>query len=297
MKRILICTPLKGGLSPTYTRGLISLLFAKMGGQYRFDCAWTSGTSVAMARDELACLFLERGDDEMIFLDKDLGATDPQMMLAMYARLLGHDVDVVAGQYVGHDFNSHFHGAVMDEGELGPNGLMKMAQIPLGFSKIKRGAFLKIKEAHPHRRYAVKQTVDNVPTLNRFEFFPNGVVGPCTAEGKLERLKAIIKPKNTVASFELMDEITSILYDDRYETNYMLGEDFYFCKLAREAGVDLYIDNNMIIPHETSIRLPVTNSQLLAVFSEQWRWADGTKPEEVSATVEALKRLLGPNHV
>ena len=54
MKKILICSPVRGGVGPAYVRNLIAILNANWGGKYLFNWAATSGTSVAWARDELA---------------------------------------------------------------------------------------------------------------------------------------------------------------------------------------------------------------------------------------------------
>jgi len=76
------------------------------------------------------------------------------------------------------------------------------------------------------------------------------------------------------------------------QSNGGLGEDFYFCKLARDAGVKLYIDNNLIIPHETKIRLPVKNQDLLAALCEDWRLTNEASPEQVRELVGKLRPLL-----
>ncbi len=306
MKKVLIASPVRGGMSPTFVKNVMAIMMSKMnqitGGPnapYRFESAWTSGTSVAMARDELANVAIKGAFDKFVMWDIDLGCFDSSQTVSMLARLLSHDVPVVAAQYVGHNFNSSFHGAVA-EGvtEPRPDGLMEMAQIPLGFSciDVKEG-LLKIREAHPHRKYAIRQTLDIVTKPDMFEFFPNGVIGPCSTEGKFQRLKELIKPKHTAVDFDLMDKISEIVYDDKYDSSFMMGEDYYFCKLAREAGVKLYIDNNIIVPHESPVRLPVPNSKVLLALTEQWRWADSAKPEEISETVKALQKMMGPDHV
>lgn len=305
MKRILIASPVRGGVSPTYVKTLLALLFSKtnriMGGPnapYDFDWAATSGTSVAMARDELANVAITRKFDGLCFWDIDLGAFNSEVTLAMFHRLFSHDVDIVAGQYVGHNFLSQFHGATVEKAELRPDGLMEMAQIPLGFSYISTKALLKIKEAHPHHTYVLKETCMNRAKAGMFEFFPNGVVGPCSAEGKLARLNKIDYRMKlgglayTEDATRIINEVCEILNDTNYDTNIMLGEDFYFCKLARDAGLKLYIDNNLIIPHDTGIRLPVNNQDILTALGEEWRLENNAKPEDVKDLIEMLRPYL-----
>ena len=295
MKKILISTPLKGGLDPIYVRSLISVLATDWKGKYNFQWAVTTGTSVAMARDELAGLALRENFDEQIWWDKDICAGDPNMMLGMFARILSHDVDIVAGQYVGHNFLSQFHGASLNEPPR-KDGLMRMGQIPIGFSKVKVSVYRKIMQTHPWHKYAMKQTEDTVARPDLFEFFPNGIVGACSDSGKMERLRMLMKETTDGNPAEYMDAVKKIVAEDNYGTNYMMGEDFYFCKIAREAGFDLWTDNNLIIPHETGVRLPVNNDTLTRAFMEEWRWADSTKPVDMTTALNGLRKLLGPNH-
>ncbi len=293
---------MRGGVSQSYVRALLSLHFTKMnrimgGPNAPWEIIWasTSGTSVNLARDELADLAIKQNYDVLAFWDIDLGVFDPQIMLSMFARLFSHDVDgVVAAQYVGHKFISGWHGAAADKEPVPrPDGLMEMGQIPIGFSTIPVSCLKKIREYHKHREYAIRETGDAVPKGKMFEYFPIGINGPCSDRGKIERLCAIIKDENpTVASFEVMDEIRKILWDDRYETNFLLGEDYGFCKMAREAGVKLYIDNNLIVPHESSVRLPVRNQDLITELGHEWRLHNDAKPEEVKELLRKLAPML-----
>ena len=298
MKKILVASPVRGGLSPAYVRATIALLNSTLcrgkDAPYAIDFAWTSGTSVAMARDEIANLLLRRGDDEIVFWDIDLGVNDPQMMVSMFNRLLSHDVDIVGGAYVGHGFPSKFHGAAHDTNQtILPNGLIKMAQIPLGFSKTKKEVFHKIKSAYPYLEYVFKETEMEAPKAGMFEFFPNGVVGPNTGQGKVDRIKKVLSRPDVSEKGNIpYSEILEIVNDSNYSENVMLGEDFYFCRLAREAGVELFIDNNLIVPHSTDVRLPVKNQMLLNAIAEEWRWEGGVKSEEVFVHLNALRKML-----
>ncbi len=295
MKRILVSTPLKGGLSSEYVAALIKLLNWKQA-DYQFEWAITKGTSVAMARCELAKLAIEPKNNfyKWIQWDKDLGPRNPNQMLSMFVRLLSHDVDIVGAPYVGHNVNSKFHGAT-DSKEIRPDGLMEMEQIPIGFSAIKVSALHKIKEAHPQFEYKMKQTDDTVESPPMFEFFPNGLVGPCTGNGKVERLKELLKTCETADDF--MVDAIKIIEDTRYETNYMMGEDYYFCMLARTAGIKLYVDNNLIMPHCSEVMLPITNSLLMEEVLKPWRWKEEAGEVDAENVSVLLKKLLGTDHV
>lgn len=310
MKKIFVASPVRGGVSPEYVRSLITLLFSKMqyhktanpDGPIAFDWGATSGTSVAMARDELVHVCVSRGFDGILWHDIDLGAFNSQTTLSMYARLLSHidRVDVVAGQYVGHNFLSQFHGATVKD-STGPDeyGLLEMEQVPLGFSYVSTKAFLQVMKAHPERQYMIKETCMKEEKRGMFEFHPNGIAGPCSAHGKLARIKEALKDYKThAANFsEYLEEIHKILDDDRYETNALIGEDFYFCLLARQAGVKLYVDNNLIIPHKSDIRLPVPNSDIMKALAEEWRWGDKVVASEVHHLIAGLKERFAPDHI
>jgi hypothetical protein len=297
MKRILVFSPVRSGLSTDYCRSLIALLNSSLAkgpnAKYAIDFAWTSGTSVAMARDEGTDLFLRRGDDELISWDVDLGHKDPATMVSMFARLLSHDVDIVAAPYVGHNFNSQWHGAASGvTAKVRPDGLIHMQQIPLGFSKKKRCVFEKIKADNPHLQYVFKDTHMDKAKTGMFEFYPNGIYGPTTGQSKIERIKEILKEKPTVASFEIMEEISRIVYDPDHSKNILLGEDYYFCELAKKSGFDLFIDNNLIVPHRSDVLLPVNNQKILQELGQNWRLKGDADPTKASYHLSRLETLL-----
>ncbi len=236
MKKILLASPVRGGLSTDYVRTLIALLNCSLckgpNAKYSIEFAWTKGTSVAMARDEYTDLFLKRGDDELLQWDTDLGHSDVGVMLSMFERLLSHDVDIVAAPYVGHNFNSQWHGAAASTTEsIREDGLIAMAQIPIGFSKVKRRVFEKIKQDAPWLQCVFKDTQMTKAKTGLFEFYPNGIVGPTTGQGKVERIKELLKtplPPNHDGALGRYFAIETIINDSDYSQNIMLGEDYYF---------------------------------------------------------------------
>ncbi len=302
MKKILLCSPVRGGLGTDYVRTLIALLNSSLckgpNAKYSIEFAWTKGTSVAMARDEYTDLFLKRGDDELVQWDVDLGHSDVGVMLSMFERLLSHDVDIVAAPYVGHNFNSQWHGAAASTTEsIREDGLISMAQIPIGFSKIKRRVFEKIKVDAPWLQCVFKDTQMTKAKTGLFEFYPNGIVGPTTGQGKIERIRAYLRdtPLSVLNPQKHFKDIEAIVEDHDYSQNIMLGEDYYFCKLARDSGFELFIDNNLIIPHESGVRLPVNNQKILAELAQDWRLAHTGTPEARNELLAQLKPLLSPD--
>ena len=285
MKKILIASPVRGGVSPTYVRNLIAILMANWDGRVQFNWAATTGTSVAWARDELVDTMLSMNYDGILFWDVDLGTDDPKMMVAAVARLFSHDVDIVGAAYVGHNVSSQFHGANVNQ-PVRDDGLMAMGQIPIGFSLIRTNVFKAIRKKFPWHEYIQKETGVK-PPKKMFEYFPTGIVGPNTAQGKLERIVA--EMKSDKPDEDLLVRIETIVNDNRYETNHVLGEDFYFCALARMAGFDLFIDNNMIIPHDSKVKLPIGMDELIFTLDESWRYKDNVSPEMVKDILSKLK--------
>lgn len=297
-ERILLVTPLKGGLSPEYVVNLIAVLRSNSKGRYLWEWQIRTGTSVALARNELVVPVVVGKFDRCVFWDADVGDTDPNMMMAMFYRLLSHDVDVVAAAYVARTLKSYFHGGKVEGAMPNANGLMAMQQMPLGFSAIRTRAFTKIMEKFPERRYLMKQPEDSELPPNMFEFFPTGICGPCTGDGKVARIKdaLLIRTKaggiNHDADQDLIESVHKIINDTAYETNYMLGEDFYFCKLAREAGVNLWLDNNLVVPHETTLRLPLHSNEMLDALEEEWRHDINAPLDKVKEKISELRALM-----
>jgi len=246
-----------------------------------------------MARDEIANLFLTRGDDELLFWDIDLGVSDPSVMVSMFARLLSHDVDMVAGAYVGHNFKSQWHGAAAStDAKADANGLLAMAQLPLGFSKTKRHVFETVRKNNPWLEYVFLETCMEKPKTGMFEFFPNGIAGPNTGQGKIDRIGKLTKEYKGDDWGQLVRDICKVVDDRDYSQNILLGEDFYFCRLVRESGFQMFTDNNLLVPHKTDVLLPVKNQDILTELSQEWRLANEGNPGEVKALIEKLRPNL-----
>jgi len=296
-ERILIASPVRGGVSPAYVRNLTAVLGANWVGRFKFDWAATTGTSVAWARDELAETAVRGGFDRIFWWDIDILFPDPKVHVSAVARLLNHDVDAVAAAYAGHNPLSQFHGANRGEA-VREDGLMSMGQIPIGFSVIKTKVFKKLRETHPWHEYLLKETGMRDSRPKMFEYFPTGVVGPNSSYGKIDRVKDALAKRAKVSGIshdadqDLIEAVHQIINDKDYSGNFVLGEDFYFCKNAIEAGFTLYIDNNMIAPHESKVLLPLQTQTLLDGLTEDWRFADNVNTSEVRALVGQLSEKM-----
>lgn len=258
-KKVLIATPLIGSVSAHYLGSLLTLMTANWEGRYKLDLRIKTGGSVATARNMAAHDALTEGYDKVFFWDKDLNTEDMNLFLACVNRLLGHDVEFVGATYAAHTKATHFHGKQVDT-TTDSRGLKKMVQVPIGFSVIDVSAFRKIQEKFPLRYFSTEESGGS-KYAGLYDFFPTGLCGPNTPEGKIAR----------IWDADNMDVVASILMDaDTSKTEYY-GEDYYFCKLAREAGVEILMDTQFIIPHEETIRMPIPTADLQTMLAEEWR--------------------------
>jgi hypothetical protein len=273
MRKILIATPLKGEIPPPYVQTLITLLFSRMP-DTKFIWAFVGGTTVQWARDECVTAAVKYQCTHILFWDKDLKPTMEQVM-----RLLSHDVDVVASLYVKRNLNTHWHvfGDPQNKEER-TDGLMKVLKVAIGFSLIKVSAFEKLRSFFPERQYFKHDGGEDPVTLH--EFFPMGIVGKNSNDGKLRRIRELAKsvewdsggPGGSMGNAgSVMYKIATILAEADYSENQIRGEDFYFCEMCVEAGVPMYVDTELIIAHTGEIDLPIPTPQLLAMLKEDWR--------------------------
>lgn len=264
MRKILIATPLRGDLPPEYIRTLVSLLSAKLP-ETKFIYAFLGGCTVQWARDELAELAIKHGCTHVLFWDKDLEPTPEQAV-----KLLSHDVDVVAALYTKRHVNTHWHvfGDPRFKDDERKDGLMRVMKVAIGFSLIKTSVFAKLKAHFPERQYYKRDGGEEPTTLH--EYFPMGIVGNNSIDGKFRQIRSLIA-NTSKTDTEIRAEVYDIINAKDYSENQIRGEDFYFCELCLEAGVELYIDPTLMIPHNGEVRYPIPTPLLLQMLEEPWR--------------------------
>ena len=260
VRKILVATPLKGGLPPEYFRSMFSILHAKVP-DAAFAYCFLGGTSIQWARDEIAAYLYQQKFDEILFWDKDL-----QPSIAQVVRLCSHDVPIVCAAYCHRALDIYWHLDMVPGGQPDEHGLWPANRAGIGFSKVRKDVFDRLKAKFPERAY-IKQDggCDPVPL---HEFFPMGITGPCSDEGKLERIR---KEMAEAPECEVINRIQHILDDADYASNRILGEDFYFCKLLKEAGIPLLVDPALIIPHAGETLFPIPTHDLERMLREDWR--------------------------
>jgi hypothetical protein len=253
MRKILIGTPVRLGLRAKYMAGLLPVMARAFPGVHLEHCIIESST-VNFARNEIAHYALELGADDLLFIDDDMGFT-----VDHFARIISHDVDIVGGIYCKRQPGRPFWLMnIMDGEEIDEaTGLCRVNDIATGFMKIRTSVFRTMMKKFPEREYYNKPESGKPQTA--FEFFPMGIVGPRTAEAKLERIKLCIANSKTYCPdpAELIRHMENLI-DEPATPGDLRGEDYYFCHMARKCGLKIYADFGMsIIPHVGNIPFPI----------------------------------------
>jgi len=268
-KKILIATPLKGDIPKSYFKTSLQLATANLPG-IKLDWCLLDGPAVHQARNELVAYAFEHNFDELIFWDKDVLAEQhgEDVTAGALMRLLSHDVDMVCGLYSTRSLKTHWHTHLIKGEETGEDGLQKVSRCAIGFSKIKMSVFRRIAEKNPWRKGVLVDP--NHPPHPVAEFFPMGLQGEGTPEA---RMKAILDALEQPAkSHEIMVERIRRLATMQYDQpNVFISEDYWFCDLVRDAGIDIHLDTLLVLGHTGKMTFPIETPALLEILSEPWR--------------------------
>lgn len=257
IRKVLLATPIRLGLSSHYMAGLIPTIQKKIPG-VQLEHVVLEGPSVNFARNEIAHYALKIGAREIIFIDDDMDWRWPHI-----ERILSHvDLDVVANIYCKRQPGMPFW--LLNEkpgSEIDPvTNLCEVNSIATGFMKIRVDTVLKtITEKFPELEYYNKP--ESGKPVTAWEFFPMGVVGPRSAVTRMKRIKAILaarhegdSPSTDRERLLSIDEAIS----SEEEPGTLYGEDYYFCELARQCGFKIYADMGAeIMPHLGTIPFPI----------------------------------------
>jgi hypothetical protein len=272
IRRILIATPLKGDIPKAYLQTSLQLVNSRFE-NIKLDFLLLDGPAVQMARNEIASYALEQKFDELVFWDKDIQADVDgiNQTAGAMVRLFSHDVDIVCGLYSTRSLETHWHIDALPDEEANADGLQKVNRSAIGFSKIKTSVFRKLTEDNPDR---VAYLIDpNRAPKTITEWFPMGIQGRNTPEGRIKEIKKILgdasrkdlKPETVIS---LIDRALTIKND---QVNLFASEDYWFCDMARASGIDIHVDTQLIMGHEGRCVFPLTTPRLLSVLSEPWR--------------------------
>jgi hypothetical protein len=166
MKKILIATPVRSGVEPSYLNGLLGTLSTLK--DFHFTIAVTPSTYVNTARNNMVETAKDNNCEEIIFIDADMvdwGA-------AQIKRLLSHDVDIVGGIYCKRKEGAPewlLHYGL--ESKADANGLLEVNDIATGFLRIRMNVFDALFDMMPERRFR-----NPGESRVKCEYFPMGVL-------------------------------------------------------------------------------------------------------------------------
>lgn len=243
-RHVLIATPIKSGASSDYMSGLMSIMLNNHP-KYHFSQCVIQGPSVNFARNECVEYAYEKEADDLLFIDDDM-----MYNLSFAERILKHDVDIVGGIYCKRQPGPPKWLLNPKPGtKVRPDGLIEVDDIATGFMRIRMHVFRKLYESMPERHFLV--TTSGRDEI-RCEYFPMGVVGPRTADARLERIAAILDRRRESEEHspdsEWLAEIANAVSDEQ-PAGILRGEDYYFTHLARKHGFRVFADTECVIRH------------------------------------------------
>lgn len=239
----MLATPVKGGVEIPYLGGLVGTLKHLHDADY--VPAVCAATYVNVGRNDLVEQARREGCAEIIFIDSDMGWTDGDLL-----RLRSHAVDIVAGCYPKRKAGGPHWTFHPKPGEKpNENGLIECNSVPAGFLRVKMKVFDQIQALTPRSLFK-----DHGRDGVRCEFFPIGLVGPGTAEG---RLRAILRRLSEDGCLGLgKSELMAIIGRNDLPDSVLEGEDYGFCRLAREVGFKIWADTAISLRHYGEIGYP-----------------------------------------
>lgn len=267
-KRCLIASPGRHNLGLHYITLFESLIRQGVPGWSFEYLVEGANSALNVARNLLAQAAVKGNFDRVLFLDTDHPAT-----LEHVTRILSHDHEqypIVSGLYAMKRPGKPFFLGIKAKGaKPDAHHLLRADFLPTGFLSVSVSALRKIAETHPEREFYVQDDVlvpgPRQTRQTMFEWFPIGVKGPRTAEARLKRVREIIR-RDTAVGVSNHDTLLAICaaVDRPHPPGNLLGEDYYFARLATEAGIPMYMDTGCLVPHLGQIPFPLTDPSLIA---------------------------------
>lgn len=258
-RRILIATPFRFVMTPHYLETWDRIMTIPPT-EFQIDRKLYVNTYVNFARNEIAYEAMAGGYDDVIQLDEDNAPTANDVR-----RILSYDEDIVGGAYCKKvpGYPPKWTFIPEDGAEPDARGLLKCNGIATGFLRTRVSAIRKLYDAYPDRMFYTPAD-GNTPMRKLCELFPMGVIDGGSAEARLADIKdaldkmIIADALSVKALGELHSKIRCFAFARRPPGN-LLGEDYFFGKLARAAGLTVWADlAGPPISHLGMISFPIT---------------------------------------
>jgi hypothetical protein len=250
--KVLLGIPIKGSPLLPFVTGLMECIQLQ---DAHYIVSFCPSTYVQAGRNHCVGEARKHGCDELIFCDADM-AVKPEHIL----KLRSHDVDIVGGLYCKRksgepEWTCHATGgpAVGD--------LIPVNDTATGLLRIKMRVFDKFDEVFTGRKY---QNGDD-PTLLT-EYFPMGLtVGDGwqhPAEAKLEAISALLRAKEYWNDSDGFKDAVEALMAKETPSVHIVGEDCSFCRMAKHAGFQAWVDATCQIRHVGEASYPLVETPL-----------------------------------
>jgi hypothetical protein len=269
MRKILIATPIKGGLGSDYLPGFVDAMRTRFDG-VQLEFAVLDGPAVNLARNELAQYAKDVHARELVFIDSDIKWT-----VDHFRRLISHvDLDIVGGIYCKKVAGERpFWLMNPKPGGLNVDSnaeLEEVNDIATGFMKIRVDTvFPAIEKVFPELEFMADGT-GGKPARSAWEYFPMGVEGPRHPKVRLDKVKAALAklpgpldPVDSESEWKrrvrlFIAEVDNACHESQ-PPGMLRGEDYGFCHLARSAGCKVWADFGMdVLPHVGKVAYPIT---------------------------------------
>jgi hypothetical protein len=222
---------------------------------YDFEFAMEAGhNAINLARNIAAKAAIDEDYWKIVQIDTDQ-FWEPHHLV----RLVSHDEDIVGALYC-KKHPGKVKWVAIKKANASPrgDGLLAADYIGTGMFCTTIAALKKIVAFFPEREFLYDDEAGNPHTMT--ELFPIGLVGPNTAAGRLSRIKKLLsdnRKEDGTYSPGVLNVIETILTSRDGLMARLLGEDYWFCHLARKAGIPIWLDTKCIVGHVGDIVYPI----------------------------------------
>lgn len=288
MKRLLIASPAKGGVPLMYVAAKEELMRHPLPGWDTYWAVEANNSALNISRDILANAAIGHNFDRVIFQD-----TDHPLRREHYERILSHDhvdVPIVSGLYAVKRSGKPFLLGIRQKGaQMRPDCLLAADFLPTGFLSVSVDALKTMVAFHKDREVYVQDHTLLPPGPRRAnttmgDLFPIGPQGPRTPQARLKKIRKAMeivlargvsrmtKPEMLAALQGVQDVLTA-----EGEPGYLMGEDYSFSWLARQAGIACFLDLKCLVPHRGEIDFPITDPAVLCTEFDSIPEAEGNQ--------------------
>jgi hypothetical protein len=228
-RRVLIGIPLHGGMGDAMRRGYGKMMKEGLADGWEYEWKEVGGSGITAARNYLAAKAVNEGFDVLVFLAGDIGFRGDDLP-AHLNRVLSHFKDDVRGLVVGgiYLFKQLPPRLVLDQDEnrnIGKDGLLQVRATGTDFMAIDVQAL----------HVVIAKWKDVSQKLY-------GAIIPLEYDSNMEN-----KPKAQGKAWNIFSQ--GVIFSEDGTATEWTTEDFYWCRLVREAGLKVYVDMGIRLQH------------------------------------------------